>query len=221
MGRIHCNTRLNKNKPKVFTCNTVKVLPGFGKSKAQRLPQSNHGIFSPWGRGLSPAKWQLLSSFYPWVWGPGKPQSKVFEPFSIVHCGKKCQGLQTPTKTEGLTPCYEREAELFTAISKVIFLGLGKGSLAHPLVGGTAVLLQPWWYWQLPLSSALSCLWKCNGFSTIFCKDCPSFVGLLFHLSKNHLAILLWVNSGFSILFQLSICLSLADITQFLIIVAM
>ena len=92
---------------------------------------------------------------------------------------------------------------------KINRTGLGGGEPGPSFSGGTAVLLQPLMVLQLPLSSALSCLWKCNGFSTVFCKDCPSFVGLLFHLSKITWLYFYGSISGFSIFFQLSICLSL------------
>ena len=84
-----------------------------------------------------------------------------------------------------------RGKQLFTAISKVIFLGLGGMEPGPSFSEGTAVLLQPLMVLQLPLSSGLSCLWICNGFVV---KTVLPLLDYFFTSVKNHLAILLWVN---------------------------
>ena len=91
----------------------------------------------------------------------GSHSPRCLEPFSIVHCGKKCQGLQTPTKEQkGWLLIMRGKQSYLLLFLKSFSRGWGAGSLAHPLVEGQLYYYGFWWYYSylLAVVYTLKCL---------------------------------------------------------------
>ena len=83
----------------------------------------------------------------------GSHSPRCLEPFSIVHCGKKCQGLQTPTKEQkGWLLIMRGKQSYLLLFLKSFSGGWGAGSLAHPLVEGQLYYYGFWWYYSYLLA---------------------------------------------------------------------